>query len=122
MALETNSYTLTSGTGASYINPELWVKQIMEFMKAKLVVTPLAKVYNDLLNRPGEDLNIQFNTEIAAAALTETTAITPATVLVTVPTAIENNNSPFPVFFIIHFPCCLTSFLLPLNQNVRFQA
>lgn len=77
MALETNSFTLAGGSGASYINPQVWVRKIEEFMKAKLVVAPLAKVYNDLLNQPGGTLNVQFNSEISASTVVETTAITP---------------------------------------------
>jgi len=76
-ALSTNAYTLQNGTGASYINPILWVKEIGKFKQAALVVTPLAKVYNDLLGQAGTTLNVQFNAELTAAALTETTAITP---------------------------------------------
>jgi N4-gp56 family major capsid protein len=76
-ALETNSFQ-TSAASAAYINPEVWVRSIEDFMKAKLVVAPLAKVYNELLGAPGDTLNVQFNAEIAAVALTESTAITPA--------------------------------------------
>lgn len=77
-SLDSNTYTLAGGSGASYINPILWVKQIEQFAKANLVLAPLGKVYNDLVGKPGGTLNIQFNSEISAAALTETTAITPS--------------------------------------------
>jgi len=75
-ALETNAFT-TAGSGASYLNPEVWVRKIEEFMKAKLVVAPLAKVFNELLGAAGDTINVQFDAEISADALTETTAITP---------------------------------------------
>lgn len=77
-ALETNSFTLAAGTGASTINPVIYSRMVMDYMKANLVVTPLAKVYNELLNQPGASLIIPFNAAITAAALTESTAITPA--------------------------------------------
>lgn len=75
-ALETNSFQ-TSAASAAYINPELWVRKIEEFMKSKLVVAPLGKVYNELLGAPGDKLNIQFDAELTATTLTESTAITP---------------------------------------------
>jgi N4-gp56 family major capsid protein len=77
-ALETNSFTVASGTGASTINPVIYSRMVMDFMKANLVVAPLAKVYNELLNQPGASLIIPFNAAITAAVLTESTAITPA--------------------------------------------
>lgn len=81
-ALETNSFQ-TSAASAAYINPELWVRKIEEFMKAKLVVAPLAKVYNELLGAPGDKLNIQFDAELTATTLTESTAITPGAITYT---------------------------------------
>lgn len=75
-ALETNSFQ-TSAASADYINPEVWVRKIEEFMKAKLVLAPLGKVYNELLGAPGDTLNIQFDAELTATTLTESTAITP---------------------------------------------
>jgi len=77
-SLESNSYTLAGGSGASYINPEVWVRKIEEFAKAKLVMEPLGRRYNELMGQAGGTLNIQYNSEISAAALTETTAITPS--------------------------------------------
>lgn len=77
-ALESNSYTLASGTGAAFINPELWVRSIEEFAKAKIVMAPLGRAYNDLVGQAGGSLNIQFNDEISASAVAEATAITPS--------------------------------------------
>lgn len=82
MALETNAFQ-SSAASAAYINPEIWVAQIEKFAQAKLVVAPLAKVYNDLLNRPGDTLDVQFSAEISASALTESTAMVPAAITYT---------------------------------------
>ncbi len=78
-ALESNAFQ-SSATAAGYINPTLWVRKIEEFAKAKLVMAPLGKVFNDLMGQAGASLNEQFNVEISAAALTESTAITPSAV------------------------------------------
>ena len=67
-SLSSNAWT-TGGTGSSSVNPYIWVRQIMEFMKAKLVVAPLGKVYNDLLGSAGDSLIQSFNGEITAAAI-----------------------------------------------------
>lgn len=77
-ALETNSYTVASGAGASYINPILWVRKIVEFARAKLVMEPLGWVDKTLVGQAGTTLNLQFNVEISAAAVSETAAITPS--------------------------------------------
>ena len=78
-ALETNAFQSTAAS-AAYINPELWVRQIQDFAKAKLVMEPLGKRYNDLVGQAGDTLNVQFNAEITAAALTESTVITPSAI------------------------------------------
>lgn len=78
-ALESNAFQ-TSAASADYINPEVWVRQIEDFAKSKLVMAPLGKVLNDLLGSPGDTINEQFNVEITAAALTESTAITPSAI------------------------------------------
>lgn len=75
-ALESNSFN-TGEASADYINPELWVRQIEDFAKSKLVMAPLGKELNDLLGQAGDTLNEQFNSEISASDLTESTAITP---------------------------------------------
>ena len=77
-ALESNAYTLQNGTGASYINPQIWVQKIVEFAKAKLVMEPLGWVDKTLVGQAGTQLNLQFDVEITAAAIGETTAITPS--------------------------------------------
>jgi len=82
MALSTNSFQATAAS-AAYINPVKWVAMIETFAKAKLVVAPLAKIYNDLLNQAGVTLNVQFSAEITASALTESTAMVPAAITYT---------------------------------------
>lgn len=78
-ALETNSFTTQSAT-ANYINKTLWHEKILEFAKAKLVVAPLGKVFNELMVNGGSKLNVQISKEIEASTLTENTAITPSAI------------------------------------------
>lgn len=75
-ALDSNTFQ-TSSTGADKINPTVWVRQIEQFARAKTVMRSLAKEHMDLLGQAGDTLNVQFNDEIAADELTESTAITP---------------------------------------------
>lgn len=75
-ALETNSYT-TTGTGASLINPDVWVRKIEEFAHAKTVMEPLGRRYTELVGQAGDSLKVSFNDEIAAGDLTEATSIVP---------------------------------------------
>lgn len=75
-ALETNSYT-TSGTGASLINPDVWVRKIEEFAKAKTVMEPLGRKYVELVGQAGDSLKISYNDEIAAGDLTENVSMVP---------------------------------------------
>lgn len=81
-ALETNAFAATA-TAAGYINPEVWARYIEEFAHANLVVAPLGKVRNDLLNKPGDILNISLAAEITAAALTESTALSTSAIVYT---------------------------------------
>jgi N4-gp56 family major capsid protein len=70
-AIDSNGFQSTA-TAAGYINPEIWNKQVLAFLEANLVVTPLGKEYNDLLGAPGDTLNITINsTPVAAAAVDE---------------------------------------------------
>lgn len=78
-ALESNSFQSTAAS-AAYINPAIWVSKIEEFATAKLVMAPLGKELNELLGSAGASLNEQFNVAITAAALTESTAITPSAI------------------------------------------
>jgi len=81
-ALETNAFQSTA-TSAGYINPTLWVRQIQDFARARLVMEPLGKVNTDLMGQAGTSLNVQFGAAITAAALTESTAMTPSAITYT---------------------------------------
>lgn len=78
-ALETNSFQSTA-TAAGLINPTLWVSMIEDFAKAKTVMRALGKERMEILGQAGKAFNVQFNAEISAAALTESTAITPSAI------------------------------------------
>lgn len=75
-ALETNSLT-TAGAASSVINPEIWSKVLEDYAKSALVVAPLGVQDDSLLNTGGDVLNKTIRAEVTAAALTESTAITP---------------------------------------------
>ena len=66
-AYDANAFT-TVQTSAGYINPEIWNKEVLRHVEANLVVAPLGKQYTDLLNKPGDTLNITIGVEPAAAA------------------------------------------------------
>lgn len=75
-AIDTNAFK-TTDTSAGYVNPEIWNRQVLKSVESALVIMQAAKVYNDLLNMPGDTLNVTVGVEAAAAsALTETTAVT----------------------------------------------
>jgi len=76
-ALETNSFA-SNAASAAYINPILWVKTIEDFAKAKVVMEPLGKKIMNLFGVAGTQANEQFDAEITASALTESTAIVPS--------------------------------------------
>lgn len=66
----------TSAASAAYINPEIWNTQLLEHEESQLVVAKLARVYNDLLNRPGDTLDVAVDAEpTAASALTESSDV-----------------------------------------------
>lgn len=81
-ALETNAFQY-SAVAAQYLTPEVWARYIEDFAKANLVIAPMGKIRNDLLNNPGDILNITVAAEISAGALTESTAITPVAITYT---------------------------------------
>lgn len=75
-AYNSNAFT-TSQTSAGYINPEIWNKEILAHLNTNLVVAPLGKQYTDLLNKPGDTLNITIGVEpAAAAAVAESAGVT----------------------------------------------
>lgn len=78
-SLESNSFQSTA-TAAGYINPTLWVRQIEDYARAKTVMRALGKERMDLMGQAGDSLKVQFNAKLTAAALTESTAITPSAI------------------------------------------
>lgn len=72
-AIDSSGFQSTA-TAAGYINPEVWNKQVLAFLEAQLVVTPFAKVYNDLLGAPGDSINVTINSAPAAAAAVDESA------------------------------------------------
>lgn len=78
-AISANGFQLggASATSAGYVNPDIWNNKLLDFQRENLVVAKLARVYNDLLNVPGEVLNVSVDAEpTAASALTETSDVT----------------------------------------------
>jgi len=74
-AIDSNGF-MTSASSASYINPEVWNKEILRFQESQLVVTKLGKTYKDLMANPGDTLNITVDAEpTEAGALTESTDV-----------------------------------------------
>ena len=66
-----------SATSAGYVNPDIWNMKLLDFQRENLVVAKLGKVYNDLLNVPGEVLNVSVDAEpTSASELTETNDVT----------------------------------------------
>lgn len=75
-AMDSNAFQATS-TSAGYINPEIWDTMVLRHVEDVVVVSPLAKVYDNLLGAPGDTLNITVNSEpTSASALTESTSVT----------------------------------------------
>jgi N4-gp56 family major capsid protein len=75
-AIDSNAFISTTTT-AGYINPEVWNRQVLRHVEEVVVVSPLAKVYDDILGAAGDTINVTIDVEpTAASALTETTAVT----------------------------------------------
>lgn len=73
---DSSSFGLIGNTSAAYVNPDIWNRQLLDHEKSNIVVTQFAKVYNDLLNAPGETLNVTIDAEpTAASALTESVIV-----------------------------------------------
>lgn len=72
MPLGTNHLTIT--TSANFI-PELWINEIREFMKAKLVMSPLVKNFNHN-GKPGDILHVPDLSELVANDKSASTAVT----------------------------------------------
>jgi N4-gp56 family major capsid protein len=74
-AIDASGFVSTD-TEAGYINPDIWNRQLLEHVESNIVVSKKGETYNDLLNQPGEVLNISVDAEpTAASALTETSDV-----------------------------------------------
>ena len=70
-AIDSSGFQSTA-TAAGYINPEIWNRQVLQFLEQQLVVADKAKVYDDILGAPGDTLNVTINsTPTAASAVAE---------------------------------------------------
>lgn len=67
-------------TAAGYIIPEVWSRRIEEFEKAALVMAQAGVMNTELLSAPGDVVNIAKDTELTAAALTESVKATVAAI------------------------------------------
>lgn len=73
---DASSFGLIGNTYAGYVNPDIWNRTLLDHAKSNLVVMQFARVYNDLLNAPGETLNVTIDAEpTAASALTESVIV-----------------------------------------------
>lgn len=80
-AIDASGFQLggASATSAGYINPDIWNRKLLDYQTQNLVVAPLGRVYNDLLNVPGEVLNVSVDaepTEAGAIAESDDVSIT----------------------------------------------
>lgn len=74
-AFDGNAF-LTSETSAGYVNPELWEKETLGYLKGNLVLEKLGKVY-DRTNVAGDTFNVTVGVAPSTAvAVAETVAVT----------------------------------------------
>lgn len=62
-----------SDTAAGYLIPEVWSRRIEEFEKANLVFANLGVYNTELLDNPGDIVNIAADSELTASAVAEST-------------------------------------------------
>jgi len=70
MAIATDIFKSTS-TGAEYVDPEIWDKQIEQVARQKNVMLQLGVENTTLLGKPGKQINIAKNHAFVASDLTE---------------------------------------------------
>lgn len=76
IGFDSSAFQLQGNTSAAYVNPDIWNRTLLDHEKANLVTMQFARVYNDLLNAPGETLNVTIDAEpTAASALTESVIV-----------------------------------------------
>lgn len=74
-ALDANAFK-TGTASAGFINPEEWNKMLIARADSQLVVSKMGMIYTDLLNQPGDTLNITVKAAaVEASDLTETDAV-----------------------------------------------
>jgi N4-gp56 family major capsid protein len=66
----------TYDASAGYLNPQIWNRKIEEFAQANLVLAPLGVQNDEMLNKPGTQLNIAVDVAITADSLSDTVTIT----------------------------------------------
>jgi len=75
-AIDASGFQSTA-TAAGYINPDIWNTTLLNYETSNLIVAQFGRMYNDLLNQPGEVLNVSVDAEpTSASALTESTDVT----------------------------------------------
>lgn len=73
---DSSAFGLQGNTSATYVNPDIWNRTLLDHEKANLVIMQFARQYNDLLNAPGETLNVTIDAEpTSASALTESVIV-----------------------------------------------
>jgi len=71
-AIDSSGFVSTD-TAAGYINPDIWNRKLLEHVQSNIFVSTLGMTYNDILNQPGETLNVQIDAEpTEASAIAET--------------------------------------------------
>lgn len=78
-AIGANGFVSTD-VSAVYVSPSYWNRQVLQFLEARLVLVPFAKVYDDILGQDGSSLTVTIDaTPTAAAAVAETDDVTIST-------------------------------------------
>jgi len=73
-AFDANAF-ITSDTSAGHVNPELWEKETLGYLKDNLILEKLGKVYNRT-NVAGDTFNVTVGVApVAASAVAETAAV-----------------------------------------------
>ena len=69
-AIDSSGFQLggASATSAGYVNPDIWNRKLVDYQEQNLVISKLGMVYNDLLNQPGEILNVSVDAEPSSAS------------------------------------------------------
>lgn len=71
MATSSNMFTYSGGSGASYLTPAYWNKQIEQYARRAIVMQPMGITDTRLMAGDGRIIYIAKNVELESAALTE---------------------------------------------------